>query len=145
MCRVCFLVPVGSNPLFSNIRELSYSARWLVMSSTTNKFAGVTRRKELTLMSVYCLVKFPSEETHGVWPENLIRRKEGDKFAFQAKHGQKWFDCVVLKSGTFSSSLTSPMTIVFHFNGRHQRSMRYSSTGTRTGKGARQSTSLVLC
>ena len=78
------------------------------MISTTNKFAGVTRRKELTSMLVHCLVKFPSEGTHGVWPENLIRLKEGDKFAFQAKHGQKWFDCVVIKSGIFSCLLTLP-------------------------------------
>lgn len=44
-----------------------------------------------------CLVLFPSEGTHGIWPESLIRQK--GRFGFEAKYGKQWFQCQVEKEG----------------------------------------------
>ncbi|CAF2901043.1 unnamed protein product [Rotaria sp. Silwood2] len=46
----------------------------------------------------FCFVSFPSEGTHGIWPENLIRTK--GRFGFQAKFGEQWYECRVEMEGT---------------------------------------------
>ncbi|CAF1538688.1 unnamed protein product [Adineta ricciae] len=42
--------------------------------------------------------KFPTEGTHGVWPEYLIRRD--GRCGFKAKFGKEWFECRVENEGT---------------------------------------------
>ena len=47
----------------------------------------------------HCLVFFPLEGSHGIWPEDLIRPK--GRFAFEAKYGKEWFECRIDKEGMF--------------------------------------------
>ena len=43
----------------------------------------------------HCLVFFPLEGSHGIWPEDLIRTK--GRFGFEAKYGKDWFECRIEK------------------------------------------------
>ena len=51
------------------------------------------------LTGPYCLVSFPTEGTHGVWPEYLIRRS--GRCGFKAKFGKEWFKCIIEEEGIF--------------------------------------------
>jgi hypothetical protein len=43
------------------------------------------------------VIYFHHEGFHGIWPEHLIRPK--DKFSFEAKYQNKWFECRIEKEG----------------------------------------------
>lgn len=45
----------------------------------------------------HCLLFFPKEDTHGIWPDHLIRSR--GRFGFEAKHGKEWFECRIEKEG----------------------------------------------
>jgi hypothetical protein len=57
-----------------------------------------------TIAKRHCLVHFPLEGSHGIWPEHLIRSK--GRFGFEAKHGAQWFERRIEKEG-MSLSLVS--------------------------------------
>ena len=44
-----------------------------------------------------CLLFFPLEGSHGIWPARLIRSK--GRFGFEAKYGKQWFECRIEKEG----------------------------------------------
>ncbi len=65
--------------------------------ATTTTISAASKRSKATKLERFCLVSFPSEGTHGVWRENLIRTK--DKFGFEAKYGEQWYECRVDMQG----------------------------------------------
>ena len=75
------------------------------------------RRPKKTMASTiakrHCLVHFPLEGSHGIWPEHLIRSK--GRFGFEAKHGAQWFECRIEKEGM---SLSSPSSLLPLIDGR---------------------------
>lgn len=60
--------------------------------------SAVLKRSKAPKPERFCLVSFPIEGTHGIWPESLIRTK--GRFAFEAKFGKEWFECRVETEGT---------------------------------------------
>jgi hypothetical protein len=52
-----------------------------------------SKRRSAAIDSKFFFVTFPSEETHGVWPEKLVRIDPKNKFALEAKFGMKWYSC----------------------------------------------------
>ncbi len=63
----------------------------------TTKTSTVSKHSKMIIPERYCLVSFPSEGTHGIWPESLIRTK--GQFGFEAKFGKNWFECRVETEG----------------------------------------------
>jgi hypothetical protein len=57
---------------------------------TTHSMATLSSKR-------HCLVFFPLEGSHGIWPEHLIRSK--GRFGFEAKYGTQWFQCRIDKEG----------------------------------------------
>ena len=57
---------------------------------TTHAMASLSSKR-------HCLVFFPLEGSHGIWPEHLIRSK--GRFGFEAKYGTQWFQCRIDKEG----------------------------------------------
>ncbi|CAF3300774.1 unnamed protein product [Rotaria sp. Silwood2] len=58
----------------------------------------LSKRQKADTASRYCFVSFPSEGTHGIWPDHLIRGK--GRFGFEAKFGKQWFECRIEKEGS---------------------------------------------
>ena len=64
-----------------------------------------SKRGTAVVDSKFFFVVFPNEETHGVWPEKLIRVDRKNKFAFEAKFGTKWYSCHIEYQGKESLTL----------------------------------------
>ena len=45
----------------------------------------------------HCFVFFPRENSHGIWPQSLIRQK--GRFGFEAKYEITWFEYKIEKEG----------------------------------------------
>ena len=66
------------------------------------KNRGTTARRlqastNASINNHYCLLSFPLEGTHGIWPHHLIRSK--GNFSFEVKYGTQWFECRIEKEG----------------------------------------------
>ena len=57
--------------------------------------ASKQRKSDVT--EQYCLVSFPQEGTHGIWPEKLIW--SNNRFRFEAKFGKQWYECRIEQHG----------------------------------------------
>lgn len=67
---------------------------WKNRGTTARRLMNSTNH---SINSNYCLVFFPMEGTHGIWPQHLIRST--GRFSFEAKYGTRWFDCRIEKEG----------------------------------------------
>ena len=67
------------------------------------KYSNTYRRTAYSMATLsskrHCLLFFPLEGSHGIWPEHLIRSK--GRFGFEAKYGTQWFQCRIDKEGIF--------------------------------------------
>ena len=76
--------------------------RWEFISMLSKNRGATYRRHTKAVASTaakrHCLVSFPVEGSHGIWPEHLIRSK--GRFGFEAKYGKQWFECKIEKEGS---------------------------------------------
>ena len=88
------------------------------MSSTIDRAAHRRATKAAASSSAkrHCLVFFPLEASHGIWPEDLIRSR--GRFGFEAKYGKDWFECRIWKEGLFSLFLFCVSLIASRHTGR---------------------------
>lgn len=66
-------------------------------NNSTNKSSELKKQKQRNNDDRHCLVFFSQENSHGIWPQRLIRPK--GRFGFEAKYGIKWFECKIEKEG----------------------------------------------
>jgi hypothetical protein len=69
---------------------------------------NVTKGSKTNMTQRHCLVSFPSEGTHGIWPQHLIRSK--GQFSYEAKFGKQWFACRVESEGIYLLFLSLTLT-----------------------------------
>jgi hypothetical protein len=65
-----------------------------------NTSSTISKRSKINKPERFCSVSFPSEGTHGIWRQKLIRSK--GRYDFEAKFGKKWFECRIEKEGIHS-------------------------------------------
>lgn len=97
--EICDWLSLFCNGLFSSSAFFKKSYKLSYMSSK-NGYVNVStasKKQQSKTDNLYCFIHFPKENTHGVWPQGLIRQK--GSFSFEAKYGTKWFECKIEKEG----------------------------------------------
>jgi hypothetical protein len=88
-----------------------------------SKTSTVSKRQKTTTSQRYCLVLFPSEGTHGIWPECLIRKK--GQFNFEAKFGKQWYECRIELEGITCFLVMFEYILFFFLQGQKKNAKKH--------------------
>ena len=89
---------------------------------------GQLKRRAAAVDSKFFFITFPSEGTHGVWPEKFVRVDGKNKFSFEAKFGTKWYSCRIDYQGkSWCKRFIDRLMTTNHYRFRRRMSTSASS------------------